>query len=424
MPTDAAVNAQAMLARRPAPAYTLGLLTGLYVAQGLPYGFFTQALPVLMREAGHSLKAISLTSLLFLPWMLKFLWGPLVDRVGRPRAWLIPLQLGTALGAAALTLVDLSQGFVLLFTAFLVFNLFASMQDVVTDGLAVRLLDTRQRGLANGIQVGAYRIGMVLGGGLLLYVYARLGWQPMFLSMALLLLLCSLPTFWLRVEHRAPPARIAASELARGGWLRLRQPGVLGFIGLIGAYKFGDTLGASLVGPFMKDLGLSKEMIALLKGTLGSSFGLAGAALGGWLVFRMGRRSALLGFGVAQTASLALYVLAALQIGGIGMLWAACIGEHLFGGMATVALFTLMMDASEPEHAGTDYSLYACAIVCVQGLAAFAGGALADASGYAPTFAAATMASGLGCLLLVARLDRRPGPASLAQVWSPRRTTA
>jgi len=55
------------------------LLTALYAAQGLPYGFFTQALPVLLRDAGLSLKAISATSLLFLPWALKFLWAPFVD---------------------------------------------------------------------------------------------------------------------------------------------------------------------------------------------------------------------------------------------------------------------------------------------------------------------------------------------------------
>jgi len=58
------------------------LLTALYAAQGLPFGFFTQALPVLLRDAGLSLKAISATSLLFLPWALKFLWAPFVDHRG------------------------------------------------------------------------------------------------------------------------------------------------------------------------------------------------------------------------------------------------------------------------------------------------------------------------------------------------------
>ena len=405
-----------------APAvYTLTLLTGLYAAQGIPFGFFSQALPVLLREAGFSLKAISLSTLLFLPWAFKFLWGPFVDHVGKPRDWLLPLQLGTAAGAAALAFVDLSEGFAMLFAALFVFSLFASMQDVVTDSIAVRLLDVRQRGLGNGIQVGAYRIGMVLGGGLLLYVYAKLGFASMFLAMSGLLLLCSLPVLWLRLDKAAAAgARARPRELARGWWLRLREPGVIGFIVLIAAYKFGDTMGASLIGPFMRDYGLSKEAIAIIKGSIGSSCGLAGAALGGWLAFRLPRRTVLFAFGIAQTLSLALYAAAAQRIGGEPMIWAACIAEHLLGGMATVALFTLMMDASDARHAGTDYSLYACAIVCVQGIAGFVGAAIGDAGGYTLTFVISTVASALGCVALVIGLDRGVGPALLRQVWPKR----
>ncbi len=61
------------------PAGTLVLLTALYFAQGLPYGFFTQALPVVLRESGFSLIEISATGILFAPWALKFLWAPYVD---------------------------------------------------------------------------------------------------------------------------------------------------------------------------------------------------------------------------------------------------------------------------------------------------------------------------------------------------------
>ena len=397
--------------------YSLSLLTGLYAAQGIPFGFFSQALPVLMRESGLSLKAISLSSLLFLPWAFKFLWGPFVDHLGKPRNWLLPLQLATAAGAAALSLVDLSQGFAMLFAALFVFSLFASVQDVVTDSLAVRLLDTRQRGLGNGIQVGAYRIGMVLGGGLLLYVYAKLGYATMFLAMSALLLLCSLPVLWLKLGRGASRPRSKPSELAGGWWLRLREPGVIGFIVLIAAYKFGDTMGASLIGPFMRDYGMSKEAIAIIKGSIGSSCGLAGAALGGWLAFRLQRRTVLLAFGMAQTVSLALYAAAALRVGGEPMIWAACIAEHLLGGMATVALFALMMDASDARHAGTDYSLYACAIVCTQGIAGFVGAAIGDAGGYTLTFFVSTAVSALGCAALVFGLDRGIGPELLRAVW-------
>ena len=96
------------------------------------------------------------------------------------------------------------------------------------------------------------------------------------------------------------------------------------------------------------------------------------------------------------------------------MFWAGNIAEHLLGGMATVALFTLMMDASDPEHAGTDYTLLACAIVFAMGLANFTGAVIADASGYAPASSTGFVLSGAGCLVLVRSLDRasRAGAAA------------
>ena len=403
------------------------LLTALYGAQGLPYGFFTQALPVLLRDAGFSLKAISATSLLFLPWALKFLWAPYVDHWGTRRQWLLPLQVASVAGALALSQLDLGHGYGIVLGAAFLFNLIAACQDVATDGLAVRILEPRERGLANGIQVGAYRAGMILGGGLLLWIFARTDWATMFLCMAGLLALTVLPVLTLREPPRDPQADAAGGASLALGWMqRQRVPGVLTFVLLICFYKFGDSMVASLIGPFMRDSGLSKEMIALMKGTVGSVSSLAGAALGGWYAFRAGRRQALLVCGLLQTASLLFYVAAAFGSGGIAMFWAGTVAEHLLGGMATVALFTLMMDASDPEHAGTDYTLQACAIVVAMGLANVSAATVADAFGYGPTFVAGLILSGAGCLVLVRSVDGKLGPARLQPVWrdSPGRLAA
>ena len=394
------------------------LLGSLYLAQGLPYGFFTQALPVLLRDAGYSLKAISATSLLFLPWALKFLWAPFVDHRGTRKAWLLPLQVAGVAGALLLSRVDVTEGLVVLLAAAFIFNLIAACQDIATDGLAVRILDSRERGLANGLQVGAYRIGMILGGGLLLWVFAKAGWATMFACMAVMLAFTVIPVLTLREPPRTEPRSGASATQLAVGWVRrLRVPGMLAFIGLICFYKFGDSMVASLVGPFMRDSGLSKETIAIMKGTIGSIASLAGAAIGGWFAFRAGRRNALLTCGLLQTMSLLLYLAAAFGAGGMAMFWAATIAEHLFGSMATVALFTLMMDASDPEHAGTDYTLLACAIVVAMGLANFTGAVIGDAAGYGPAFFAGFVLSAVGCLFLVRSVDRGRGPERLAHVW-------
>jgi MFS family permease len=399
--------------------YKITLLAALYMAQGLPYGFFTQALPVLLRDAGLSLKAISATSLLFLPWALKFLWAPFVDHCGTRKAWLLPLQLAAVTCALVLAGLDLGHGYLVVLAAAFAFNLVAACQDIATDGLAVRMLDTHERGLANGLQVGAYRLGMILGGGFLLWVFARTNWSVMFVSMAALLSLTVLPVLVLReptASVRGPRPDFGA--LARGWIARLRIRGMLPFIGLICFYKFGDSMVASLVGPFMRDFGLTKETIAIMKGTVGSLASLAGAGLGGWMAYRAGRRVTLLVCGLLQSLSLLFYVAVAAGMGGIGMLWAGTVFEHLLGTMATVALFTLMMDASDPEHAGTDYTLLACAIVFAMGLANFAGAAIGDAAGYDASFTVGFVLSLVGCLVLVRSLDRAHGPARLQATWT------
>lgn len=398
--------------------YVLLLLGSLYFAQGLPFGFFTQALPVLLREQGLSLKAISGVALLYLPWALKFLWAPAVDRLGTRRQWLLPLQLSAAVLALLLAAADPAASLLPLLGALLLFNLIAATQDVATDGLAVRLLDPRSRGLGNGLQVGGYRVGMIAGGGALLALYAWSGWQAMCLAMSALLLLASLPVWPLREALAPPPGPRAPLAWA---WLaRLRQPGMGTLVLLICCYKFGDSMVAGVIGPYMKDRALATAEIALIKGAIGSAVGLAGAAAGGWLAYRFGRRSAIVSCGLLQAASLLLYVASAWTEDARTLIYAASTAEHLLGGMATVALFTLMMDASDPDHAGTDYTLLACALVVAQGAAQFAGAALADAAGYGPMFVTGFVLALGGVALLVSGLDRGAGPGRLRSAWPVR----
>ncbi|MDO9237551.1 MAG: MFS transporter [Aquabacterium sp.] len=400
-------------------AHQITLLAGLYAAQGLPFGFFSLALPVLLREAGWSLTEISLLQFLALPWAIKFLWAPVVDHHGSRRTWLLALQCAACGAALLLSQLGLQTGSVALFAAVFLFNLIAATQDIVTDGLAVRLLDARERGLANGIQVGAYRLGMILGGGLLLWVVARTNWQVMFLCMAALLAVSTLPVWTLR----EPPSAPVGAHKPRGralsvAWLhRALKPGMLAFAGLIFCYRFGDQMVSSLLTPFLSDQGVGKETIALMKGAVGSGASVSGAMLGGWLTFRVGRRLAMLVSGLGQAACFCLYIAAALGMGDVSLLWAATVLEGVTGTMASVALFTLMMDAADPQHAGTDYTLLASVVVLVGGLAGLVGGVLGDALGYAPTFIIGTMLSAVGCVFLVWWLDRHPTHARVAQAW-------
>ena len=404
--------------------HPLALLSSLYAAQGLPFGFFSLALPVLMREAGWSLTAIGLLQLLALPWLLKFLWAPWVDHHGARRTWLLGLQGCSVLAALTLAWVDLGSQSRGLLLAVLVFNLLAATQDIVTDGLAVRALAARERGLANAIQVGAYRLGMILGGGGLLWLWARTDGSTVFGVMAALLALSTWPVWRMREPTReaghddtAIRSRPSPAQLALGWWHRALAPGMLTFAALVFCFRFGDQMVSSLITPFVSDQGASKETIALMKGAVGSGASLAGALLGGALMVRVSRRTAMLCTGLGQSLTFGLYIAAALGWGGMPLLWWATVAEGVVGTMATVALFALMMDASDPDHAGTDFTLLASVVVGVGSLGGIAGGVVGDALGYVWAFGIGTVLSALGCVALVAWLDRRPTHARVAQAW-------
>jgi MFS family permease len=120
---------------------------------------------------------------------------------------------------------------------------------------------------------------------------------------------------------------------------------------------------------------------------------------------------------VGQVGSFALYVVAALGAGGVGLLWVATIAEGVLGTMATVALFALMMDASDPEHAGTDYTLLACVVIVVGMIANYCGAAIADAFGYATAFATGAVLALAGCLALVWVVDRYEISSRVTLAW-------
>ncbi len=367
------------------------LLGALYFSQGLPFGFFTQGLPVILRHKGYSLGAIGLSSLLAAPWALKWLWAPLVDRAhaprfGRRKSWIVPLQLLTVALLLGLAVLGAFESMRVLLVSILLLNLLAATQDIATDGLAVELLAENERGLANGLQVAGYRLGMIVGGGALLIWHERLGDAGTFATMAVLTLLATVPVLRLH-EPSAVPSRSEKVDVAH--WLR--RPGALKILALLVAYKLGDAFATSMLRPFLADLGLSLADIGWLLGTVGFVSGMLGAMAGGALVNRVGRKRALIGFGFLQALTVAGYAyLAFAELRGWA-LYALCGFEHFASGMATAALFTCMMDWSSKESSGSDYTVQASAVVIATGAAGALAGFSAQALGYVGHFGLATV---------------------------------
>ncbi|MFO0559714.1 MAG: MFS transporter [Polyangiales bacterium] len=395
----------------------LGLLTSLYFAQGLPFGFFTQFLPVMLRQQGVSLQAIGASYLLALPWSLKFLWAPLVDhygsdRFGKRRSWIVPIQAITVVTLVGLSFVNPTGALKALFLSVLLFNVLASTQDIATDGLAVDTLRESERGLGNAIQVAGYRVGMIVGGGLLLPLYERVRWHGTLLAMAVAMALASIPIILHREQSAARPAALpvekgpyrtgnAFGNAAKGmlqsltafGW---KRPGILAWVLMLLTYKTGDSLASGMVRPFTVDMGASLSDIGWMLGVLGFSMGLLGAVVGGALVNALGRRRALVSFGLLQALSVAVYAWIAFARPGVGALAFAAAFEHFAGGCATAALFTVMMDVCRPSKSATDYTVQACAVVIATGTASSLSGVATAMMGYGPMFALSAILCVLG----------------------------
>lgn len=367
------------------------LLLGLYFSQGLPYGFFTQALPTRLRQDGLSLQGVGLASLLAMPWAAKFLWAPLVDRwagspLGPRRGWILPLQLGAALLLAGLAAMNPRDHLGWLFAAVVATNLLAATQDIAADALAVDLLTVRERGLGNGVQVAGYRAGMIIGGGALLMAFDVLGWSGTFLAMAALVAAASVPIALYQEPHRPQTASENVSYV-HALLAFLRRPGNRPWLATLLLFKAGEAAETAMLRPFLVDRGLGLADIGWLLGTVGFSAGLVGALLGGWLAGALGRRRALVLCGLAQALGLSVWIAPAFgHFGGGDLAWLVAT-EHITSGMATAALFTAMMDRSHSASAASDYTLQASVVVIGTGAAAALSGFGANALGYGGLFA-------------------------------------
>lgn len=339
----------------------LPLIASLYVSQAIPLGFLIVALPAILRREGLGLELTGLLGALALPWLIKFLWAPLVDRFGSARyghyrSWIIPLQSLCVLAVVAISRLDLQQGLLWLILAGAAFMLASATQDIATDGLAVHIVRKEDRGRANGLQVGGYYFGQILGGGGVLVLFDRVGWTAALLAMAFLLALPLVPTLRFR-----EPTSTATQARARVDFDALRRfltrPGARTWVLILLLYRSGEAMALTMFSPMLVDGGLSLEAIGMTVGLAGSIAAFSGAILGGWLIAPIGRKMALVLFSLLQAAALCAYLLPAGGLLHPGTIYPVAMIVAFAGGMATAALYTNMMDRSDPRTAATDFTL-------------------------------------------------------------------
>lgn len=405
------------------PTYsTLGLLLTLYIAQGLPSGFITQALPVIMRKYDASLVLISWAGLLLVPAALKFAWAPVLDRWysvrwGQGRSWILPLQITSAFLVMGIGWLDPTSlgSLTTAIPFFMIIMLVAWMgatHDIAADGLATRVLGSHERGEGNAMQVVGYRVGIILGGGVVLMLLSQVGWRWLFISIGLLILLNTIPIARYR-EPQWPHQQTARVPKTRRHWRVWLQeefgyfwhtPVLKAWLVVLLVFKIADALSSGMVRVMMFDMGLGEARIGLWGSIAGSAGSVLGALLGAWALRHISRAQALLYFNGLQAITTGLYALAAWQyeqkqywFSPEQIFWFNAL-EHVAASMALVSILAVVMDQARPAHAGSDFTFQVCLMTLLSGGAHLVAGNLAEVLGYSRHFLLSGVV-GLFCLI-------------------------
>ncbi|MBZ8179840.1 MFS transporter [Oscillatoria salina] len=418
----------------------LGLLGSLYVSQYIPIIFFLEALPVFMRQQGMSLEGIGMLSLLALPLTVNFLWSPLIDRYGftrwgHYRFWIICLQLIVVGASAACAWLSIEEHFTIILISIFLLCCLCSTQDIATDALAVGLLSPDERGLGNGVQRGGAYLGSVIGGGGMLLLLSQFGWTATLLAIATIMLVALIPIFQhhetlprqrnqhshsqnlsqsYQIPQRGSDSQFSAQAVDSRNLFSLiisylkiftsffSRPGIGHWLIILVLYTVGSFMASTMFRPMLVDIGLSLAEIGFLLGIVSYTAAIFGAVTAGLLIAPLGRKRSLLLFGLLETFATVTYILAAFGVTNRVFLYFAAILVHFTGSMASTTMLTVMMDKSQLDRAGTDFTIQN-SFVYLGGIGAAAlSGVITEAIDYQGTFALGIVIS-LISLILIAK---------------------
>lgn len=379
------------------------LLFSLYWAQGLPVGFMTHALPVILRAQGVSLAHIGGFGLLMLPWSIKIFWAPWVDRhaisrLGHYRSWILPTQLLTVAVLCVLSFfpiqaLDQPLYLFIFFIALLFMNLTGATQDIATDALAVNLLQHDQQHWGNTFQVVGSRLGFIVGGGAVLWCLDWLSWQPTFLLLAALVFVNTLPVLLFKEPVHSSHSTNEPSQLNLVTKIKAylsyfsQNKELRAWLMVLITFKVADGLAGPLLKPLMVDMGLSFTQIGVYITMLGAVAALVGAFIAGWVLKHFSRPTTLISFSILKIMSLGAYVYLAyayeqkIKINA-WLIYTINALEDAFAAMLLVVMLTLVMHYSRKNYAGTDFTFQVSVMATVSGGLYTLSGVIGDVLGY------------------------------------------
>lgn len=382
-----------------------GTLFSLYIAQSVPMSFFSTVLPVIMRLNHFSMTNIALIQLIKIPWVLKFLWAPLLDKnntsLNHYRRWIFGSELFYAAAILIIAFFNLETNFTTIII-FMVIAIFASAtQDIASDAFAIRILKKEERPLGNSIQSMGNFGGTLIGSGLLLILYSKMGWSWLIIALAGFVLLALLPLGIFKTKP-AYSDEIQKEKLTLkrvlvffkiegiGSWILILVLLYSGIIGILSTLK-----------PWMVDLGYEIKNIAFMVGIFGTACGTLSALAGGFLIKVLNIKRSLLIFALYNLfAAACFWILSYIQptkgqlYGGIAILWSAY-------AMSSVIVNTVAMNKVRSGNEGSDFSIQIVLAHLSSMLIAVLAGKLADVLSVKGMFGVETLWAALVLIIVI-----------------------
>ena len=341
----------------------IALMLPLGFASGLPLALTSGTLQAWLTVAGVDLKTIGIFTLVGLPYSLKFLWAPIMDRItlpwlGRRRGWMLLTEIAVAVGLAFMGLVGTESGPQWLGVLAIAVAFMSASLDIVFDAYRTDVLLPAERGFGAAVWVNGYRLSLLLASAGALVLADHIGWRGTYLALAGLM---AAGVVTILLSPNPPTAGLTPKTLKEAVGLPLRElfarPGIYGLLGLIVLYKLGDAVAGSLqTAFFIGGLGFTAGEVGYVKG-LGIAATLIGALAGGMVMAKSGLARSLLIFGIFQALSNLSFMLLAWIGKSYEALAASVVIENVTGGMGTAAFVALVMSLCDHRYTATQFAL-------------------------------------------------------------------
>jgi PAT family beta-lactamase induction signal transducer AmpG len=344
-------------------SYKMLIILVMGFASGLPLALTGSVLQAWMKTENIDISTIGLFSLVALPYSLKFIWSPLMDRyippmLGRRRGWILISQIGLLITIAALGFCDpkLTPEYVAFFAVCVAF--FSASQDIAIDAYRIEVLEESELGAGASLNIMGYRIAMVVSGSLTLILSDHIPMSSVYLIMSACMLVGVVASlFGPEPKNVEASPKTLAEAVYKPFSEFFTRVGAVEMLIFILIYKLDVAFAMALTTPFMMDLGFTKSDIGYVLKGAGIFATIGGTLLGGAVLSKWGIKKSLWLFGIIQGLSgFSFFLLARLGHNYPMMITAVCV-ENVCSGLATAAFTAFMMNLCDKRFTATQYAL-------------------------------------------------------------------